>query len=112
MVASETSKEVVWLWKFLSGLEVIPGMDRPITLYCDNTTAIANTKDSRHQKRSKHIDRKYHIIRGFVESGDVAVVKIASEDNLANSFTKTLVARSFERHIKSMGMCNMSHLLT
>ena len=53
----------------------------------------------------------YHIIRGFVESGDVAVVKIASEDNLADPFTKTLVARSFERHIESMRIRNMLHLL-
>ena len=111
MAASEASKEVVWLRKFLSGLEVIPGMDRPITFYCDNTTTIINTKDLRHHKRSKHIDRKYHIIRGFVESGDVAIVKIASENNLADPFTKTLVARIFERHIESIGMHNMSHLL-
>lgn len=111
MAASEASKEVVWLRKFLMSLEVIPGMDKPITLYFDNTIAIANTKDSRHHKRSKHIDRNYHLIRGFIESGDVAVVKTASEDNLTDPFTKTLVARVFERHIESMGMCNMSHLL-
>ena len=48
--------------------------------------AIVNTKDSRHHKLSKLIDRKYHIIRGFVESDDVAVVKIASENNLADPF--------------------------
>ena len=41
----------------------------------------------------------------------MAVVKIASEDNLADPFTKTLVVMSFERHIESMGMRNMSHLL-
>ncbi|KAL5559351.1 hypothetical protein UlMin_035562 [Ulmus minor] len=52
VAASEASKEVVWLRKFLSGLEVIPSMDRPITLYYDNTAAIANTKDSRHHKRN------------------------------------------------------------
>ena len=86
MAANEASKEVIWLCKFLNGLEVIPGMDMPITLYCDNTTAIVNTKDSRHHKLSKLIDRKYHIIRGFVESDDVAVVKIASENNLADPF--------------------------
>ncbi|KAL5570029.1 hypothetical protein UlMin_026604 [Ulmus minor] len=62
VAASEASKEVVWLRKFPSGLEVIPGMDRPITLYCDNTAFIANTKDSRHYKRSKHIDRNSFVI--------------------------------------------------
>ena len=69
VATSEASKEVVWLHKFLSGLEVILGMDRSITLYYDNMAAIANTKDSRHYKRSKHINRKYHIIRGFMENG-------------------------------------------
>ena len=76
-------------------------MDWPITIYCDSMGAIVNTKDSRHHKRSKHIDRKYHIVRGFVESDDVTVVKIMSEDNLTAHFTKTLVARSFERHVES-----------
>ena len=39
------------------------------------------------------------------------VCKIASEDNIADPFTKTLVARSFERHVEAMGMRNMAHLL-
>ncbi|KAL5555987.1 hypothetical protein UlMin_038223 [Ulmus minor] len=52
VAATEASKEVVWLRKFLSGLEVIPGMERLITLYCDNMVAIVNTKDSRHHKRT------------------------------------------------------------
>ena len=60
---SEAFKEVVWLCKFFSALEVIPGMDRLITLYFHNTTCIMNIKDSRYHKRSKHIDMKYHITR-------------------------------------------------
>ena len=87
-------------------------MDKAITLYCDNSAAIANTKESRHHKRTKHIDRRYHIIRGYVMEGMVDVCKIASEDNLADPFTKTLVARSFERHVEAMGMRDKTHLLT
>ena len=79
-------------------------MDKLITLHCDHMIAITNTKDSRHHKRSNHI------IWGFVESGDVTIVKITSNDNLSNPFTKTQLSRSFERHIKSMKMRNMLHL--
>ena len=111
VAAAEASKEAVWLHKFFRDLEVIPGVDKPITLYCDNTGAIANTRESRHHKRTKHIDQRYHIIRGHVETGQVDVCKIASEDNIADPFTKTLVARSFERHVEAMGMRNMAHLL-
>ena len=39
------------------------------------------------------------------------VCKIASEDNIADPFTKTLVTRSFERHVEAMGMRNMAHQL-
>ena len=112
MAAAEAAKEAVWLRKFFTDLEVIPGMDKAITLYCNNSAAIANTKESRHHKRTKHIDRRYHIIRGYVTEGMVDVCKIASEDNLADAFTKTLVARSFERHVEAMGMRDKTHLLT
>ena len=112
VAAAEAAKEAVWLRKFFTDLEVIPGMDKAITLYYDNSTAIANTKESRHHKRTKHIDRRYHIIRGYVTEGMVHVCKIASEDNLADPFTKTLVARSFERHVEVMGMRDKTHLLT
>ena len=111
VAASEASKEAVWLRRFLSDLEVVPSMDKAMVLYYDNSAAVANTKDPRHHKRSKHIDRKYHIIRGFVESGNVMVCKIASEDNLADPFTKTLVARRFDEHVEGMGIRNLSHLL-
>ena len=78
-------------------------MDRPIPLYCDNS-ATANTKESRHHKRTKHIDKKYHIIRELVMEGVVDVCKIASKDSLFYPFTKTLVAKSFERHVECMRM--------
>ena len=51
MAAIEVSKEMGWNRKFLSALEDIPGMDRPITLYCANKVDISNTKDSRHRMR-------------------------------------------------------------
>ena len=111
MATAEASKEAVWLRKFLGDLEVIMGVDRPITLYYDNSTAIANIKESRHHKKTKHIDRKYHMIREYVDQKQIDVCKVASEDNIADPFTKTLVARSFERHVEAMGMRNMAHLL-
>ena len=85
--ACEAAKEAVWLKKFFTDLEVIPNMDKPIVLYCDNSGAVANSKEPRSHKRGKHIERKYHLIREIVNRGDVAVMKIASQDNLADPFT-------------------------
>ncbi|GJU98880.1 retrotransposon protein, putative, ty1-copia subclass [Tanacetum coccineum] len=39
------SKEAVWIHKFISGLNVVPTIKEPITMYCDNTGAIAIAKD-------------------------------------------------------------------
>ena len=66
VVASETAKEVVWLKKLLLDLQVISSADRPITLYCDNSGAIAQSKEPRYHKKQKHIERKYHFIRDII----------------------------------------------
>ncbi|XP_052490798.1 secreted RxLR effector protein 161-like [Gossypium raimondii] len=103
VVASEATKEAISLQKFLTDLIVIPGMKKAITLYCDNSVAIANTKETRSHRGTKHIDRKYHLIREAVVEGIVNVLKVASEDNnLADLFTKTLVTRSFNKDIEDM----------
>ena len=74
----------------LLDLEMVPSAQSAITLYCDNSGAVANAKKPRSHKRGKHIERKYHLIREIVSRGDTVVSQIASEDNLADPFTKGL----------------------
>ena len=111
IAAYEAAKESVWLKKFYIDLEVVPNMEKPLVLYCDNSGAVANSKAPRSHKRGKHIERKYHLIREIVHRGDVAVIKIASEQNLADPFTKTLPERVFTGHLEGLGLRDMSHLL-
>ena len=61
-----------------------------ITLFCDNSGAVIQSKDLRNHKKGKHIERKNHIIWDIVARKDVVVVKIDSANNLADPFTKTL----------------------
>ncbi|RVW59323.1 Retrovirus-related Pol polyprotein from transposon TNT 1-94 [Vitis vinifera] len=102
VAASEAAKETVWLRNFLLDLGVVPSVQSPITLYCDNSGAVANSKEPQSHKRAKHIERKYHLIRDIVQRGDVVVMKIASENNLADPFTKSLSSTTFERHVEGM----------
>ena len=67
VAACEATKEVVWLRKFLTDLEIIPNISMPITLYCDNSGVVANSKEPRSHKRGKHIEHKYHLIREIVQ---------------------------------------------
>ena len=94
----EATKEAIWLKKFLSDLGVVRMEQVPITLFCDSSGMVAQSKDPRNHKKGKHIERKYHIIRDIVAHGDVVVAKIESANNLVDPFTKALLQRSFKSH--------------
>ncbi|TYK19114.1 gag/pol protein [Cucumis melo var. makuwa] len=104
VAACEAAKEAVWLKKFLTDLEVVPNMHMPITLYCDNSSAVANSREPKSHKRGKHIEQKYHFIREIVHRGDVIVTKISSEQNMIDPFTKALMVKVFESHLHSLGL--------
>ena len=41
IAASDAAKEVVWIKKFITYLEVVPSITNPVDVYCDNNGAIA-----------------------------------------------------------------------
>jgi len=104
VAASEEAKEAVWLRNFLLDLDVVPSLQKTITLYCDNSGAVANSKEPRAHRSAKHIERKYHLIREIVKRGDVVVTKIASADNLTDPFINNLPAKTFDSHVEGMGV--------
>jgi hypothetical protein len=64
--ATDAANEAVWLRKFVIELGVFPSMHDPITIFCDNTAAIANAKDPRAHSTVKQILHRYHVIRDYV----------------------------------------------
>ena len=76
----------------------------PITLFCDNSGVVAQSKDSMNHKKGKRIERKYHIIRDIIARGDVVAANIESANNLVDPFTKTLPQRTFESHLEGIGV--------
>ena len=58
----EATKEDVWLKNFLMNLEVVRSAQSTITLFYDNSRAVANSNDPMSHKRGKHIERKYYLI--------------------------------------------------
>ena len=65
--ASEAIKEAVWMKKFIIELGVVPEIENPISLYCDNTGAITQTKESRSDHKFKHILRCFHLIHEIIK---------------------------------------------
>ncbi|GKD38854.1 retrotransposon protein, putative, ty1-copia subclass [Tanacetum coccineum] len=84
----DASKEAVWIHKFISGLGVVPTIEEPINMYCDNTGAIAIAKDHGVTKGAIHFRAKVHYLRETIKMGNVRIEKVDTDDNLADPFRR------------------------
>ncbi|GJZ85307.1 hypothetical protein Tco_0650646 [Tanacetum coccineum] len=84
----DASKEAVWVRKFIFGLGVVPTIEEPINMYCDNTGAITIAKELGITKEKVHTD-----------------------DNLADPFTKALAFPKQSEHTKNIRMLPASSLM-
>ena len=67
----EAANEVFWFKKFVTNLGGMPS--DAITLYYDNSSAIALTKEPRSHQKFKHIKRWFHIICKYLKKKFVEV---------------------------------------
>ncbi|GKB83115.1 hypothetical protein Tco_0950010 [Tanacetum coccineum] len=88
MVASEASKEVVWIWKFIYGLSVVPTNEEPMKMHYDNIGAITIANEPGITKCAKHYHTKVHYLRKVIELGDIILAKFHTNDNVDDPFTK------------------------
>nr|GEW29365.1 hypothetical protein [Tanacetum cinerariifolium] len=95
IAAFDASKKAVWIRKFIFGLGIVPTIEEPISMYCDNTGAIAIAKDDGVTKGARHFRAKVHYLRETIKLGDVKIEKIHTDYNLADPFTKAL---AFPKH--------------
>ncbi|KAI3791050.1 hypothetical protein L2E82_04605 [Cichorium intybus] len=100
IAASEAAKEAAWLKNFIGDLGVVPSIQEPVELFCDNEGAVALTKEPRDHGKSGHIDSKYHYIRHRVEEGHLLVKSVSSEDNSADPLTKALSRIKHNQHAR------------
>ena len=81
IAATEANKELLWLKKFVSEL----GFDQDkYVLFCDNQSAIHLSKNASFHLRSKHIDVLYHWIHDVLNSKQMQLEKIYTDDNRAD----------------------------
>ena len=104
IAASEAAKEAVWIRNFLMDLGVVQGASNPLDVYCDNNGAIAQAKEPRQHQKNKHILMRYHLIRQFVEQGDIKLCKVHTDANVADPLTKPLPQPKHEAHTRAMGI--------
>nr|GEZ26607.1 hypothetical protein [Tanacetum cinerariifolium] len=111
IAAFDASKEVVWLGKFIYGLGVVPSIEEPISMYYDNTEAIAIANGSGITKGARHFRAKVHYLRKVIEYGDIKLEKVHINDNLADPFTKALAFPKHSKHTMNIRMLQASSLM-
>lgn len=78
--------------------------ESPTTLNCDNAAAKKLITNPVFHRRTKHINVKYHYVRQVHEKGELRIQHVASKDQLADIFTKSLAREKFVTNRDGLGM--------
>ena len=85
---SEAAKDVVYLRKLVSGVgDAEPG---PTPLSTDSKSARDVSYNPEHHDRMKHVQRRHFFVRDMVESFELEVPFVRTDDNIADFFTKPM----------------------
>ena len=103
-----TTCEVAWLRKLLMDMGM--HVDRGVVIYCDNLSSIQLARNPVFHVRTKHIEVHYHFVREQVLAGDIDLVYVGTEEQVADIFTKALGAEKLRRFRTMLGLLEMSSL--
>ena len=104
IAAAHIAKEALWIRSLLS--EIARPLSLPITIYSDNQSAIALTKEAQHHARTKHIDLRFHFICEAVDSAALAVQYCPTEHMVADLLTKALPRAKVNYFASRLGICS------
>ncbi|KAI3435142.1 RRM domain-containing protein [Psidium guajava] len=99
MAATAAACQALWLRSLLE--ELTGERPKPVKLFVDNKSAIALMKNPVFHGRSKYIDTRFHFIRECVESREIIVEFVCTEEQKADALTKALsgVKTATMRHL-------------
>lgn len=111
----EASRECIWLRSVSQNIRencgLSSGKETPTVLYEDNAACIAQLKEGYIKgDRTKHIAPKFFSTHEFQKNGDISVVQVRSDENLADLFTKTLRTATFKKLVHNIGMRRLKDL--
>ncbi|GKF92317.1 hypothetical protein Tco_0279036, partial [Tanacetum coccineum] len=103
IAALKAVMEAVWIRKFISRLGIVPTINEPIRMFCDNSAALHFANEPGVQKGTRHYHKRYHYVRECIALGEIRFLKVHTDDNLADPFTKALPKGKLTQHARSMG---------
>ncbi|GJV76781.1 retrotransposon protein, putative, ty1-copia subclass [Tanacetum coccineum] len=104
IAASEAAMKAVWIRKFILGLVIVPTINEPIRMFCDNSAALYFANEPGVQRGVRHYHRRYHYVRECIALREIRFLKVHTYDNLTDPFTKALSNTKLTQHARSMGL--------
>eukprot|EP00253_Pinus_taeda_P022349 PITA_22349 len=102
VAATTTACQAVWMRRMLRSL--CHEQTKRTMIFCDNSSAIALSKNFVFHKGTKHIDTKFHYIRELVSNGEIVLKHCRTQEQVAEILTKPFEQKSFEFMRKCMDM--------
>lgn len=110
----EASRECVWLRRVVSHIQMSCGLNTvqtPTIIYEDNAACVAQVQTGYVKSNlTKHINPKFFYAHELQKMNEVKVLHTKSCENLADLFTKSLPASSFERCVRGIGMMRLREM--
>ncbi|KAF5481404.1 hypothetical protein F2P56_002056 [Juglans regia] len=100
-----TTCELVWLQQLLHDLSISHTV--PMTLYCDNQSALYIAHNPVFHERTKHIDVDSHIVRDKLRFGLLTTTHLPYFEQIANIFTKAMGSNIFHHLLCKLGIIDL-----
>nr|GEU67678.1 retrovirus-related Pol polyprotein from transposon TNT 1-94 [Tanacetum cinerariifolium] len=102
--AGKACQQALWMKQALIDYDI--RLD-DVPIMCNNKGTVDLSKNPVQHSRTKHIEIRHHFLRDNVQKGDISIKKVASEDNIANIFTKPLKREVFNYLRLGLGMMEL-----
>lgn len=102
IAATDCFTQILWMKEALKDANI--NTDQPITIYCDNTSAINLSKNPVMHSKTKHISIKYHFLCEQVVEQNIRLEYINTKEQIADIFTKPLPQEAFKHLRQKMGV--------
>ena len=100
----EATCHAIWLWNFISALEVVHSISSSLTLFCDNFAVVSFSRNNKSTSRSKNIDVKLFFVKEKVVESLISVERTPTTSMLTDPLTKSLPICVFQEHVTRMGL--------
>ncbi|XP_075088123.1 secreted RxLR effector protein 161-like [Nicotiana tabacum] len=80
----ETASHAVWMKNFLTKLQILDFISKPVIIFCDNSAAVFFPKNNKRTRSSKHASLKFLKVRDMVKEGDICIDHISTDSMLVD----------------------------